>query len=678
MNFGAMIAYIGPGGGFAVSASLLTVVIVVAGILLLVVGFPISTLWYLLRPRRVNYRHGFRKVVVLGLDGLEPKIVRRLMQQGRLPNFAALARNGHFSELRTVAPAITPAAWSSFMTGNDPSRHNIFDFITRDPATYLPRLSSSDVLPPRRILKVGRWRIPISRPRVRMLRKGVPFWHVLGRHRLEVTVLRMPITFPPERFRGRLLSGMCVPDLLGTQGTFSSYSTHPLPPDSDGGQSHEIRFEGASARCHITGPKNPYAADDSNLTLPLLLRKTRRDVLELKPGGTRLRLRVGEQSDWVALRFRAGPARIHGRVRFHLNSCEPRTSLYMTPVHIDPERPAMPLSHPEIFCSYLAKRTGVFGTLGLTEDTGALNDGALDAGGFLKQAWALYQERERMFLETLDKKADDLTICVFDTPDRLQHMFWRQHEQAPPDGQSVVDQMVTRMDRLVGETLKRLDDKTLLIVLSDHGFTSFRRGVNLNTWLRDNGYLYLKPDAPPGRPWLEGVDWQRTRAYALGLSGVFVNLRGREARGIVEPGAEFDRLLADLKAGLERLMDETTDGEETRVIRRVRITSQVYSGPYRFEGPDLLVGYEAGYRVSWESAKGQLAGSVLADNTRAWSGDHCVDPDIVPGVLFSNARFARTSPGITDLAPTILDVFGVAPEAPMQGESLLQRGRGTS
>lgn len=669
-----MIAYIGPGGGFAISASLLSVVIVLAGIVLVVVGFPISTLWNLLRPRRVRCLHGFRKVVVLGLDGLEPRIVRRLMAEGRLPNFSALAHKGHFSDLRTVAPAITPAAWSSFLTGNDPSHHNIFDFITRDPATYQPRLSSSDVLPPRRTLRLGRWKIPLSRPRVRLLRKGIPFWHVVGRKGLEVTVLRVPITFPPERFRGRLLSGMCVPDLLGSQGTFSSYSTEAPPAQSDGGQFHEIKFERSIAHCHIVGPKNPFAAEEANLTVPLLLSRDDSESLQLKAGGTRLRLQVGEQSEWVHLRFGAGLGAIEGVARFHLNSGGAGCSLYMTPIQIDPERPAMPISQPQIFSSYLAKRDGPFATLGLTEDTGALNEGALGEDGFLKQAWQVYEERKRTFLRTLETKADDLTVCVFDTPDRIQHMFWRQHEQRRPNDPhaGVIDDMVMRMDALVGETMKRIDEQTLLIVLSDHGFTAFRRGVNLNTWLRDNGYLVMKDDAEACRPWLQGVDWSRTRAYAMGLTGIFVNRKGRERSGIVEPGEEFDALTQELKARLEQITDVGEDGTSAPAIRRVRITSRAYSGPYRFDGPDLLIGYEEGYRVSWESARGQVSEAVVCDNPRPWSGDHCIDPDLVPGVLFASAKLADAAPSILDLAPTVLDVFGVEPETPMQGRSLLK------
>ncbi|MCY2951282.1 MAG: alkaline phosphatase family protein [Planctomycetota bacterium] len=670
-----MVAYIGPGSGFAISVSLLTFVIIVFTIMLGPVVFPLTMLWRVVRRRRVRYAYGFRKVVVLGLDGLDPKLTAKLMGEGKLPNFQALAKRGHFSELETVWPALTPAAWSTFMTGLDPSRHGIYDFITRDTETYLPRLSSSEVLEAGRMLRFGRYRIPLGRGRARMLRKGEPFWHELARHRLEVTVLRVPITFPPERFGGRVLSGMCVPDLRGSQGTFGYYATLDDRTDPVDADYFPLRFVGDVARTQVVGPEHPFV-EGKKLTVPLAVKRFEGlEKVALEVGGQEIGLSVGQQSEWVALSFRAGPMKVRGLAQFHLKSIRPEVLLYMTPLHIDPEAPAMPVSHPGLFSNYLAKKSGTFGTLGLIEDTTALNCGVLDEDAFLRQAWGVYRERKAMFLGTLENGADDVTICVFDTPDRIQHMFWRQQEEGGGgEGRhrGVVEAMLVEMDGLVGETLKRLSDDTLLMVMSDHGFTSFRRTVDLNAWLHQNGYLHLKEGAAPGAAWLEGVDWSRTRAYAVGLVGIFVNLVGRESKGIVPAGEEFELLVEELKAALEKMMDTPPTGSgPRRTIRRAIITSRHYDGPYRFEGPDIIVGYEAGYRCSWECARGQVSDTILKDNSRLWSGDHCVDPELVPGVLLCNAPLESKRPRILDIAPTVLGVFGLGRSPPMQGSCLL-------
>lgn len=675
------VAYIGPGGGFAVSFSLLTLLIVAATIVLAPVVIPASVLWRAF-GRKARCRRGFKKVVVLGLDGLDPGIVRGLMQQGRLPSMAALAQAGHFGDLQTVAPAITPAAWSSFMTGVDPSRHAIFDFVSRDPRTYLPRLSASDVTAPARHLRIGRRRIPLSPPRVRMLRRGTPFWRALGRHGLEVTVLRVPVTFPPERFRGRLLSGMFVPDLEGGQGTFTVYAAADRRDGERGGRFVRLEFTGDEARASIAGPEHPFLPGVT-LHAPMVVRRRAGGVgVRVEVGRETVDLKAQEFSDWVPVRFRAFPLTVVGMVRFHLARGGDDVALYMTPVQIHPETAAMRISQPHFFANYLAKGAGPFATLGLAEDTSALNSAVLDDAAFLRQAWDIFAERKAMFLRTLEQKVDDVTVCVFDTPDRIQHMFWRYREADHParrDGDAregpardgdEIDRMVEEMDRLVGETVRRLPAGALLLVMSDHGFTGFRRGVNLNAWLRERGYLHLLPGAAGDGDWMEGVDWSKTRAYAMGLSGLFVNLRGREGRGIVGEGPELDQLLDELRSGLEALRDEGRDGAP-RAVRRAFVTRRDWSGPYRVDGPDVIVGYERGYRCSWACANGQVAGPVFSDNTRPWSGDHCVDPALVPGVLLASAPLARAEASILDVAPTILDLFGVPPEAPMQGTSLL-------
>jgi predicted AlkP superfamily phosphohydrolase/phosphomutase len=259
-----------------------------------------------------------------------------------------------------------------------------------------------------------------------------------------------------------------------------------------------------------------------------------------------------------------------------------------------------------------------------------------------------------------------VAACVFDTSDRVQHMFYRRLGGSDPHA-NVIEDMYRRMDDLVGKTLPYVDAGTALFVLSDHGFCAFRRGVNINTWLRDKGYLYLKDGAQESGSFFAGVDWSRTRAYAMGLGGMYLNIKDREAQGIVEKGREAEQLKREIIAGLAALREE--NGEVP--ITHVYATSDLYRGPYLEAAPDLIVGYNEGYRASWDGAVGKVTAKVLEDNEKAWSGDHCVDPVLVPGVLFSNRKIDTTDPGIEDLAPTALNLFGIRPPAWIEGKPLL-------
>jgi predicted AlkP superfamily phosphohydrolase/phosphomutase len=384
-------------------------------------------------------------------------------------------------------------------------------------------------------------------------------------------------------------------------------------------------------------------------------------------------LKEREYTPWVKLTFPvARGVTLHGIARFYPIQLSGGVRIYVTPIHIDPESPAIPVSHPSVFSIYLAKLMGPFGTLGLAEDTSALNDGAIDEQGFLDQSYGLHEERRKMWHHTLARLRGGLAVCVFDISDRLQHMFYRYLDATHPAnaGRDVekysdaVNEMYRRMDALVGETVASVDKNTALFVLSDHGFKNFRRGVNINGWLLEQGLLALRDNAAPGE-YLSAVDWSRTKAYALGLSGIYINLAGRERQGIVPPG-EAAALKKRIIDGLCALRD---DG--TQPIRRVVDVAADWSGPYRDGGPDLLPGYENGYRVSWDCAKGAVKTALFEDNVKCWSGDHCVDSEIVPGVLFTNLPLVGRDAGLIDMGPTVLDLFGVDVPAYMMGKSLL-------
>jgi predicted AlkP superfamily phosphohydrolase/phosphomutase len=697
-------AYIGPGAGFALLSSFFVLFTTILVVFLSFLLWPIRIALRILRGGR-RPKASIGRLIVIGFDGQEPSLTDRWLREGKLPNLRRLADLGCYHRLRTTFPAISPVAWSSFSTGTNPAKHNIFDFLDRDRRTYLPILSSTHIGGVRRVLKLGRYRVPLGRPELRLLRRSKPFWAILGEHRIWSTILRVPITFPPDRFYGAELSAMCVPDLLGTQGTFTLYTTRPAADRfKEGGTRVPLQFDGDTARSVVTGPENAFLAGNPALELPLAIaldRGARRAQVNID--GTRVALQPGVLSDWIPVTFRAMPGvKIAGICRALVTEMGEHFSLYLTPVNIDPERPAMPISHPSYYATYLAKKIGPYATLGLAEDTWALNEGVTDEAAFLRQTLDIDTERQQMFFAALDRLRRGALVCVFDATDRIQHMFWRQLEDRHPrhgspagpaeggdgpaeggDGPAeggdrppkgghyvpgeAIEQLYRRNDALLGTVLERLGEGDVLMVLSDHGFNAFRRGVNLNAWLLAEGYLRLKPGADGSSEWLRDVDWSATRAYSLGLVGIFLNLTGREASGIVEPGVRAEALKAEIIAKLSGLRDH---GSNEIGIVEVFDTARLYAGPYLGNAPDLLVGYNAGYRISWDGATGMVSGPVFEDNRKAWSGDHCIDPRLVPGVFFCNRPIATSDPALVDIAPTALRLFGIDPPAYMDGKPL--------
>ena len=664
------IAYVGPGAGFAFLGSFLTLL---AGLLLSMLSlltWPFRLAWQLIR-RRQGFKHAkIRKLIFLGLDGLDPRLTERFLAEGKLPNLAKLRESGGYRRLRTTFPSLSPVAWSTFATGVNPAKHNIFDFLNRNLKSYVPELSSARVGKPRRVLKLGKLRIPLSRPPVELRRKSQTFWKLLGDHNIGSTILRVPITFPPEKFNGRLLSAMCTPDLRGTQGSFSHFSTKLEQSTYEGGSRYPLKRSGSLLEGSIEGPENSMIAGAEAMQIPFTVTVDSKDSATLRLQGETFKLQRGEYSPWIKLTFKAAlGVKVTGIARFMVTAFEPDVAVYLTPIQIDPEQPALPISHPSFYAIYLAKLLGTYSTLGMAEDTWALNEGVIDEDAFLKQAYDTMHERERMFDAALEKTRRGVVACVFDTSDRVQHMFYRflEGRGAPElNGKylKTIEDLYQRMDGLVGKAMKHVDEQTVFFVLSDHGFCSFRRGINLNTWLLENGYLALKNDGATGGPYFKDVDWSRTKAYTFGLGGLYLNLKGREAEGIVTRD-DTEALKQELIAKLTGLHDDET-GEQG--IRSVYATNALYQGPYLAEAPDLIVGYNEGYRTSWDAAVGKVTSKVFEDNCKAWSGDHCVDPTLVPGILFSNRKLDADDPGIEDLAPTALELFGLKPPAWMEGK----------
>jgi predicted AlkP superfamily phosphohydrolase/phosphomutase len=670
-------AYIGPGAGFAIASSLFVILWTILLAFLALLSWPIRWVIRSIRGRRAFAKSRVMRIVVLGLDGMEPTLAEQYMAEGRLPNLSKLAKQGTYKRLGTTTPAMTPVAWSTFLTGCNPGKHNVFDFLTVDRRNYLPILSSVHIGEPSRTVRLGKYVIPLGKADIRLLRKGIPFWKTLGEHGIFSTIVRMPITFPPERFRGVSLSAMCVPDLRGTQGTFSYYTTRSKEESIyTGGEQIRVKPEDGVIRSHLVGPANPLRVNGVVMQTPFTVKLNgKAGSAELSVCGEKHTLTRGEYTPWVKLHFKAAPGvKVRAICQFLLLETEPEFALYVTPLQLDPERPAMPISHPAVFSTYLAKSQGAFATMGLAEDTWAHNERILQDPHFLHQCVEADEEREVMFFDVLEKTRRGFVACVFDGTDRVQHMFWRYIDPKHPAREGFGENRLTdavrehfeRMDKLVGRTMEQCEaDGTLLFVISDHGCKSFRRGVDLNRWLVDNGYMTLK-EPPKGRKYLATVDWSKTRAYALGLTGIYLNLAGRERHGVVKE-AEAQALRREICGKLRGLVDSR---DKATAINECWNAWECYKGPYKENAPDVIVGYNEGYRVSWEAAVGDVTDEVFADNKKAWSGDHCIDPRLAAGVMFCSRKVKTESPAIVDFAPTILELFGVQPPENMDGKAM--------
>jgi predicted AlkP superfamily phosphohydrolase/phosphomutase len=599
--------------------------------------------------------------------------VARLLEANQLPNLARLKVQGGFARVATTRPAQTPVAWSTFATGTNPGGHGIFDFIRRNPNTYLPELAlnryeqKNVFLPPKAV----------------NLRRGVPIWELLAAAGVGSTVLRCPCTYPPDRVAGRLLSGMGVPDLRGGLGTstFYSLSERDVPRESEQVVRPQPVGEGTFST-YLIGPRNPKATGDLRLDVTLKVDGAGRRVILQSDGTPReLEVREGSWSDWLRVKFKIGLLQsVRGMMRFYLVRAQPELALYASPVNFDPDSPLFPISEPFEYAGDLAKQIGLYYTTGMVEDHAGLNNERISEQAYLDQCEFAWRERESMMIEGLQSFDQGLFYCLLDTPDRIQHMFWRFNDPGHPANRgavpdpaftSVIDDCYRRCDAVVGKALSLSNDQTLFIALSDHGFNAFRRGVHLNTWLFHNGFLALRDGLRPGESagdMLRQVDWDRTRAYALGLGGIYLNIKGREQKGIValdEAGA----VKAAVVEGLTGLVDLQCG--TAVAVTRVQPREDVYRGPFVEEAPDLLVDFAPGYRVSWSSSLGGFGDGLFEDNVKKWSGDHIIDPEQVPGVLFMNRPFRAEGGRLLDLAPTILAALGVPKGPAMEGESML-------
>ena len=698
------------------------------------------------------------KVVVLGFDGADAAVTERLMAEGRLPNLSKLAAEGGYWPLLPTNPPQTPVSWSTFATGLNPGRTEIFDFIKKQGRDYAPTLCAFEEgradflfgkrnravfaavaslvgLVPllfalkfpgarRRLVAIGlclglgfgvaAWLfaailVPETRPQAINNRKGATFWELAVRAGHRARIIRVPVTFPTDALEGlTMISGLGVPDIRGLNGQPTLYTTRE---GLSGGQFSvkiaPMKLPGdAPVELLVEGPKNLlFPPDDGSaperITTTMALTKLDEGRVRIDCGGTTSTLAPGEWSDWHLLEFDFNPLlSMRGMTRFYNQSThgtgqgDEFTDVVMSPIHIHPEAGGrVGFCHPGDHSLAMSREIGLFKTMGWSIDTWTVQEGLTSDQMCLDDSLFTMDGMEKLMLAEIGHSStEDLYVQVFSFTDRIQHIFWRLTDPGHPaydaelakKFEGVIERAYERMDRIVGEARAKVPPDTAFFVLSDHGFASFRRGVNLNRWLVNHGFMVLREDPCSGGEGghrslddlfedtsgvFDEVNWSRTRAFAMGLGNVYVNLAGREAQGIVRPGAEYEQLVADISSGLQALVDPTNgEAPVSRVYRR----DDMYKGYDPELIADLRVANTAGYRVSWDTVLGGIPCEEIVDNKKAWGADHCsLDPHLVKGILFSSRPLRTTAPEMPDLAPTLLDALGVPVPPDLDGKSLL-------
>ncbi len=594
------------------------------------------------------------RLIVLGFDGMDPKLAQKWMDDGSLPNFSKLAASGEFHPLQTSNPPQSPVAWSDFATGTKPGDHGIYDFLSRDPENYGPAFSISESIPPDSVLPLFGMELPLDDGKIINRRNGIPFWSSVEEKGGASTVLRVPVTFPPDPIH-RMLAGMGVPDLLGTQGTYTLYTTRPTSAaSSESTRAVRVRPDKSGlVETVLEGPAHPLKKDAPALNVALTIRPDGDKVI-VELDGHAVHLAAGEWSDWVTVKFPfLGFASVSGIVRLNLVSNYPRVQLYVSPIQIDPRDPVVPLSSPPDYAAQLVDEIGLYHTIGMPEETWSLNEGHLSDHAYLEMIRTILSEREAMFYGALDQHDSELVVGVFVQTDRVSHMFYRGIDEEHPlyadtdaEAREAIHWIYQEADRVLGETMSRMGPEDRLIVLSDHGFAPFRWAVNINRWLVDEGLLVLKDNAKRSNVGFAKVDWSQSKAYAIGLNGMFINRRGREAKGVVD-SAEADRIKQLIMQKLPTLMDQN-NGQT--IVKKVFDGAELYPGNANGDAPDLVIGYQPGYRASWQTTLGGVPSQLVEANARKWSGDHCIDPSEVPGVLFTSFHPQKPIRELIDIA----------------------------
>jgi predicted AlkP superfamily phosphohydrolase/phosphomutase len=447
-----------------------------------------------------------RKLLVVGCDGMDPGIVDRLMAAGQLPNLKRLGDRGVFTMMRSSIPPQSPVAWGSFISGADPGRFGIFDFLHRDPATYAPMFSQSDTLPSRLTVNLGKYRIPLKPGKVVLKREGPAFWDFLEERGIPATIFKVPTNYPPSASKQRTLAGMGTPDIQGTYGIYTLYTSDERESQNELAAAvvyYAYVDENNVMEGQIEGPKNDLVENGEPIAVPFKAYvDNRHRTVRIDIQGREVLLAEKAYSEWVEVDFSLIPnlASVTGMVKFYLMEMGERFRLYVSPVHISPRQPAVPISTPAGYSRELADRVGLFHTIGLPADTKALSNGTFAMENFIVQSLSVFEESCRLFdheLQRFQRQQQGLLFFYFSSLDQGQHMFWALNDKEHPFYQPeesrrfgyIRDEMYRKFDRVLGRALKEIDPAVPVLVMSDHGFAPFRREVNVNNWLIQEGYL---------------------------------------------------------------------------------------------------------------------------------------------------------------------------------------------
>ncbi len=619
---------------------------------------------------------GRRKVLAVGADGADPAILRRLLKAGELPHLARLVSTGALGPLETTFPPVSPVAWGSFLTGVSPARHGVRDFVTKATGMYRPTIGLFNV-------STDAAGLPVYTSR----RQAPTLAQALGDSGRISFLLKVPGTFPPDPVPGGTLAGLGMPDLRGSFGTSALYTTDPgreretisgeelpiyaLKPGGAGMWSSIVEGPGSATvpmHCRMAGGR-----------LFITLGDAPRSVAALK---------AGEWSEWLRVAFAvSGRGEIPGLCRFRVVTLNANhVELYRTAVQCAPDAPLFPLSEPAGFAADLAARIGPFATLGLPADETGLRQGLIAPDVFLEDAYHGWEEQAAIAEAVVREWNWHLCVAHFFTIDNVQHLFWHyqdpQHPAFTPEGAARYGHEIERayrwIDAQVGRLLALVDEDTIVMVVSDHGGAPIYRHVYLNAWLQSRGYLRAAEPLSPARGprKTSGVEWEHTRACMFGTGGIWLNVRGREPRGVVAPGAEYEALR-------QRISDELLawhDPENGRlVVKAVFRGEEVYGELARAEGPDLIPALHLGYGLGRGESLGRVVSGVplIEPNRDQWSGGHEGPylPGDVPGVLLvagPGIRLGAAPEGarLIDVAPTILHLLGETVPAGMEGRVL--------
>ncbi len=656
-------------------------------------------------------RNPGERMLILGFDGMDPKIVHNLMRKGKLPNMQKLANQGVFTMMRTTIPPQSPVAWSSFITGADPGKFGIFDFLHRNPESYIPIFSQSESIDSSINMKLGKYNIPLKSGEVILKREGKAFWDYLEEKDLASTIFKIPGNYPPSESKQRTIAGMGTPDITGGYGMYSLYTDD----DEESSFENEKRLSpsklfyvyieedntiGSNDPVYLIGPENSLLRTDieeeetnsleedensRNIKIPFKVYLDKKNkTARIDIDGKEILIAEKEYSNWVEIDFPLIPnvSSVTGMVKFYLLNMTDKFRLYISPIHISPKNPALPISTPESYSKELADKNGLFHTISLPADTKALSQGTFSMENFLVQSMSVFDESEKIFDYELNRflnNKEALLYFYFSELDQSQHMIWALNDKTHPYYKQkeaekfgfFKEYLYVKHDEVLGKAMRMLPRDVKIILASDHGFAPYKRKVYMNRWLANEGYLFPKDkegfmnsgliisDSP--------ADWDKTKAYGMGLNGLYINLRGRELNGIVKP-EEKRKLLEELKYKLERIKDPKT-GET--VMSEAFISEDNFSKDYIDRAPDIILGFKKGYRIGDTSAIGGIQKDVFYDNNDWWGGDHCMNPAHVPASFLANFKINKKIPTLKDMAPTILKVFGINTPDSMSGTSLI-------